>query len=97
MPIYEYQCEHCHTRLEKLQKPSDPRLTECPSCGKDSLKKLVSAAGFQLKGSGWYVTDFRDKGKKAPDKQEKSPEKADTAHSTSTNKEKSPSRGNTAE
>ena len=64
MPIYEYRCEACGHALEALQKMSDAPLTECPHCGAPALKKQVSAAGFQLKGSGWYVTDFRDKGKK---------------------------------
>jgi putative FmdB family regulatory protein len=63
MPIYEYQCSQCGHELEKLQKINDPVLTSCPKCGKSTLEKKVSAAGFQLKGSGWYVTDFRDKGK----------------------------------
>ena len=61
MPIYEYRCEKCRHQEEHLQKVSDPVLTVCPSCGKASYKKLLSAAGFQLKGSGWYATDFRSK------------------------------------
>lgn len=64
MPIYEYRCETCGHELEALQKISEAPLTDCPSCGAPMLKKKISAAGFQLKGSGWYVTDFRDKGKK---------------------------------
>ena len=59
MPIYEYRCNACSHEVEVLQKLSDPPLVTCPACGKDALQKLVSAAGFQLKGSGWYVTDFR--------------------------------------
>jgi putative FmdB family regulatory protein len=59
MPIYEYKCESCGHELEAIQKFSDAALTDCPSCGKAALKKLISAAGFQLKGSGWYATDFR--------------------------------------
>jgi putative FmdB family regulatory protein len=59
MPIYEYECGSCGTRREVLQKMSDAPLTDCPSCGEPALQKLVSAAGFQLKGSGWYATDFR--------------------------------------
>jgi len=65
MPIYEYRCSACGHQLEVLQKMSDKALIECPSCGKSTLSKLVSAAGFQLKGSGWYVTDFRDSKKPA--------------------------------
>ena len=64
MPIYEYRCASCGAEKEYLQKVSDPVLTDCPECGKPTFEKQVSAAGFQLKGNGWYVTDFRDKGKK---------------------------------
>ena len=68
MPIYEYRCASCGAEKEYLQKVSDPVLTDCPECGKPTLEKQVSAAGFQLKGNGWYVTDFRDKGKKPAEK-----------------------------
>ncbi|TAJ91525.1 MAG: zinc ribbon domain-containing protein [Gammaproteobacteria bacterium] len=64
MPIYEYQCSQCDNRLEVIQKFSDPPLTDCPECGTGNLRKLISAAAFHLKGTGWYVTDFRDKSKK---------------------------------
>jgi putative FmdB family regulatory protein len=64
MPIYEYRCAACGHEIEALQKLSDAPLTECPSCHKPELKKLLSAAGFQLKGSGWYATDFRNSGAK---------------------------------
>ena len=60
MPIYAYRCESCGFAKDVLQKISDPLLTECPACGRASFQKQVTAAGFQLKGSGWYVTDFRD-------------------------------------
>jgi putative FmdB family regulatory protein len=59
MPIYEYQCKSCEHELEKLQRMSDPALTDCPACNQSELKRLVSAAGFRLKGSGWYETDFK--------------------------------------
>ncbi len=59
MPIYEYRCAACGFQNEYLQKVSEPLLTVCPQCGKDSFKKLLTAAGFQLKGSGWYATDFK--------------------------------------
>lgn len=59
MPIYAYRCEVCGFAKDVLQKMSDAPLTDCPSCGKSGFKKQVTAAGFQLKGSGWYVTDFR--------------------------------------
>ena len=64
MPIYEYRCSECGFQDEFLQKISDPLMTVCPSCSKESLKKLLSAAGFQLKGSGWYATDFKGSGAK---------------------------------
>jgi len=64
MPIYEYQCKACGHRLEAMQKISDEPLTECPKCGKAELKKLISAAGFRLKGGGWYETDFKGGEKK---------------------------------
>lgn len=59
MPIYAYRCEACGYAKDVLQKMSDAPLSQCPECGKDSFRKQVTAAGFQLKGSGWYVTDFR--------------------------------------
>jgi putative FmdB family regulatory protein len=59
MPIYAYRCDECGFAKDVLQKISDPVLTVCPTCGKSSFKKQVTAAGFQLKGTGWYVTDFR--------------------------------------
>ena len=65
MPIYAYRCSACGYQNDYLQKISDPLMTECPECGKSTFEKQVTAAGFQLKGSGWYVTDFRDNGKKA--------------------------------
>lgn len=62
MPIYAYKCESCGFAKDALQKISDAPLTECPSCGKSTFQKQVTAAGFQLKGSGWYVTDFKGSG-----------------------------------
>jgi putative FmdB family regulatory protein len=59
MPIYAYRCDECGFAKDVLQKIADPVLTVCPNCGKSSFKKQVTAAGFQLKGTGWYVTDFR--------------------------------------
>ena len=66
MPIYEYRCESCGHQQEFLQKVSDTPLTVCPQCGKPTFTKMVTAAGFQLKGSGWYVTDFRNKSSSKP-------------------------------
>jgi putative FmdB family regulatory protein len=59
MPIYEYECSNCRYYLEVIQKISDAKLRKCPSCGKNALKKLISAPVFRLKGSGWYETDFK--------------------------------------
>ena len=72
MPIYEYRCDACGSQKEHLQKMSDPQLTICPECGQKSYTKLLSAAGFQLKGSGWYATDFKG-GASAPPKTETPP------------------------
>jgi putative FmdB family regulatory protein len=81
MPIYEYRCENCGHELEKIQKFSDAPLTDCPNCAQPSLKKLVSAAAFQLKGEGWYVTDFKNPKKDKPTASE-STEKATATETT---------------
>jgi len=65
MPIYAYKCESCGFAKDVLQKISDPLLTKCPTCKQETFQKQLTAAGFQLKGSGWYVTDFRDGNKGA--------------------------------
>ena len=72
MPIYEYRCTDCGHRLEALQRLADQPLLVCPACGKESLTKLMSAVGFQLKGSGWYATDFKHSGSKPAEKGAKS-------------------------
>lgn len=77
MPIYEYECTNCGHTLEIIQKISDEPLKECPSCHEQQLRKLVSAAAFQLKGTGWYATDFKNKPKPKEDSK-KAPETADT-------------------
>ncbi|WP_250459519.1 FmdB family zinc ribbon protein [Microbulbifer litoralis] len=64
MPIYEYQCKACGHEMEKLQRISDAPLTDCPACDRAELRKKISAAGFRLKGGGWYETDFKTGGKK---------------------------------
>ena len=74
MPIYEYRCDACGFQKEFLQKMSDATLTTCPECKKETFSKMLSAAGFQLKGSGWYATDF--KGGAAKPKEEKKAEPA---------------------
>jgi len=68
MPIYGYRCAECGEEHEALQKVSEPPLTLCPACGKPALQKQLSAAGFQLKGSGWYATDFKAPAKKPAEK-----------------------------
>ena len=64
MPIYEYRCAACGHQQEFLQKVSDAPMTVCTQCGKPAFEKMVTAAGFQLKGSGWYATDFKNSGSK---------------------------------
>ncbi len=66
MPIYAYKCDSCGFAKDVLQKISDQPLVQCPSCEAQAFKKQLTAAGFQLRGSGWYATDFKDSGKKAP-------------------------------
>jgi len=83
MPIYGYRCGECGEEHEALQKVSEPPLTICPACGKPGLQKQLSAAGFQLKGSGWYATDFKAPAKKPADKKtEKTESKTDTKTET---------------
>ena len=84
MPIYEYECRGCGEQHEFIQKFSDSPKRKCPSCGKLRLRKLISAAAFHLKGDGWYVTDFRDKGKRKdqPQSAESSSEATSVAKST---------------
>jgi putative FmdB family regulatory protein len=79
MPIYEYLCAACGHQEDHLQKVSEAQLTKCPACGKKKYEKQLSAAGFQLKGSGWYATDFKSSGKK--------PEAAKTEAKTETTAE----------
>lgn len=64
MPIYEYRCNSCGHELEKLQRMSDASLTDCPACSESELRRLISPAGFRLKGSGWYETDFKSGNKR---------------------------------
>jgi len=82
MPIYAYRCAACSHAKDVLQKVSDPVLTTCPACGAEAYKKQVTAAGFQLKGSGWYVTDFRGgSNATAPSSDAKSDAKAEPSKS----------------
>ena len=80
MPIYEYRCSACGHQEDFLQKVSDPVLSQCPACGKATFEKQLSAAGFQLKGSGWYATDF--KSKKAEEKKTEAKTEAKTETKT---------------
>lgn len=84
MPIYEYECQACEHKFDKLQKLSDTALVDCPECDQPELKKLVSAAGFRLKGAGWYETDFKSSDKQKniagakPDKPKSESKASDT-------------------
>jgi len=77
MPIYVYRCGACGYQKEFLKRLSDAPLTDCPECGKRAFNKLVTAAGFHLKGTGWYATDFKNSGAKPAAKQDKSQSKQD--------------------
>ncbi len=78
MPLYEYQCESCAKRFERIQKYSDPPIDTCPSCGAH-VKKLMSSPAIQFKGSGFYITDYRSEGYKASAKSETASSKADSS------------------
>jgi putative FmdB family regulatory protein len=82
MPIYGYRCEACGEEHDVLQKVSEAPLTKCPACGKKALKKQLSAAGFQLKGSGWYATDFKSKKPAEKKPEAKSEAKSETKTET---------------
>jgi putative FmdB family regulatory protein len=82
MPIYAYKCAECGHEMEAIRKVSDALLTDCPNCGKSALVKQITAAGFHLKGAGWYVTDFRDQGSGKKKDTAKPDEKAATDQST---------------
>ena len=87
MPIYEYRCSECGHLQEHLQKVSAPLLTTCPACGRETYSKQLTAAGFQLKGSGWYATDFKGGSQKSAVKGDaaadtKSDSKAETKSET---------------
>lgn len=95
MPIYEYRCDSCGFQKEYIQRMSDPILTDCPECKKATFSKMVTAAGFQLKGGGWYVTDFKGGGsntvggaKKTEEKQSDTSAKSESSGSDSGKTEK---------
>ena len=101
MPIYEYACKSCEHTFDALQKMSDPKLVDCPECGEPSLRKLLSAPKFRLKGQGWYETDFKTgdqrniagdsekKSKSDSKKTDKADKKTDVKKATSDSKAKS--------
>jgi putative FmdB family regulatory protein len=98
MPLYEYQCESCNNRFERIQKFSDPPIETCPACGKGPVRKLLSSPAIQFKGSGWYITDYAKKsssdggssgsesgtGEKKTEPKTDSSTKSDTSTSSST-------------
>jgi putative FmdB family regulatory protein len=97
MPLYEYQCESCNNRFERIQKFSDPPVETCPACGKGPVRKLLSSPAIQFKGSGWYITDYAKKsssdggtgspgttGEKKTETKTDSSTKSDTSTSSST-------------
>ena len=77
MPLYEYQCEACGHRFEKIQKFSDPLVEECPNCGQKKVHKLVSSPAIQFKGTGWYITDYAKKSGAGADASSQSSEAKD--------------------
>ena len=82
MPIYEYQCDDCNHVLDALQKVSDKPFVDCPECGKTSLRRLISAPNFRLKGEGWYETDFKKENRKnVADQKDEKPEKKESSKS----------------
>jgi putative FmdB family regulatory protein len=106
MPIYEYACNDCGHELEVLQKMNDLPLTQCPACNNPSLKKKISAAGFRLKGTGWYETDFKNKNNKPGavngktekgDKTEKTEDKTEKTDKSNTNETKTDTKTSTGE
>src|SRR5689334_24482876 len=95
MPIYEYKCAACGHQEEHLQKVSEKPLAKCPACGKKKYRKQLSAAGFQLKGSGWYATDFRGGSKKEEKKTETKSESNPESKSESKSESKTDSKADT--
>ena len=83
MPIYQYKCEACDHQLEALQKMSDAKLVDCPSCNSPTLKKQLTAAAFKLKGTGWYETDFKNSGTQAASGTDKQSATSDPVASSS--------------
>ena len=97
MPIYEYRCSSCGFQKEYLQKVNDPVMSVCPECHKSTFSKMLSAAGFQLKGSGWYATDFKNSGAKPAPKSDAKDSSADKKKDSAEKKDSGSSKpdGNT--
>ena len=83
MPLYEYQCEACHRRFEVIRKFSDPELQVCALCGKGPVQRLLSSPAIQFKGSGWYITDYSQKGKSGSESSTSSSSTSDSKSSSS--------------
>lgn len=98
MPIYEYACEQCGNKLERLQKMSDEPLRDCPVCEQPELRRLISAAAFRLKGGGWYETDFKQGGKRnlADGSKESTKSTAESGNGASKPEKKTPDSGASA-
>jgi len=94
MPLYEYQCDGCGKRFEVIRKFSDPPLETCTQCGAGPVTRLLSSPAIQFKGSGWYITDYSDKGKSGAASEK--PKKDEAATSASDSSEKKPSSSDTA-
>lgn len=92
MPIYEYQCANCGHHMDLMQKMNEPPAEKCPECSENKLVKLVSAAGFQLKGTGWYATDFKNKGVAEKSNKDQKDSTGNTASSTDNKKDSSASK-----
>lgn len=86
MPIYEYECTNCHHHFDVIQKINDEPISLCPNCSKNTAVKQVSASGFQLKGTGWYVTDFKNK-QSAPKEEKKTETKESTTKTETATKD----------
>ncbi|CAM3012498.1 FmdB family zinc ribbon protein [Legionella worsleiensis] len=96
MPIYEYECASCHHHFDLMQKYTDSPVTQCPECLKNTVTKLISPAGFQLKGTGWYATDFKDKGTAAKSSTDSSKTESTTSKDTTTTKSTESTKGDSA-
>jgi len=84
MPLYEYECDACHHRFERIQKFSDPLVEKCPHCGQGPVKKLLSSPAIQFKGSGWYITDYARKSSKDSSTKPTTSDTSSTSSSSST-------------